>query len=184
MVSISIVMFNMIFRLWFPKLSRDCIVLFHDTNEHGLGYGVARFFGELAASYRSFEFLHGHGLGVLALGKELPIQLVRLFEADKETIENIRIAYTRLGEGVSCHLNRRYDEEAVANLKVDRARLENALTVAEAEKKRGIVQNSDAQHEIVDLRTQRSRLQCSVSALATDLDETGIANKQLAIEAQ
>jgi len=55
------------FESWRPKLSQDAIVLFHDTNEFQPGFAVFRFFAELAQTCPHFEFLHSHGLGVIAL---------------------------------------------------------------------------------------------------------------------
>lgn len=57
------------FESWRPKLSPDAIVLFHDTHEFQPGFEVFRFFAELAQTYPHFEFLHSHGLGVIAVSR-------------------------------------------------------------------------------------------------------------------
>lgn len=57
---------------WAPKLSPRAVVLFHDTNVRRDDFGVYRLFAELAATRPHFEFLHGHGLGLIAHGAQVP----------------------------------------------------------------------------------------------------------------
>ena len=66
------------FEGWLPKLSSRAVVLFHDTNVLKRGFGVVRLWEELARRFPSFAFLHGHGLGVLAVGADVPPAIGRL----------------------------------------------------------------------------------------------------------
>lgn len=66
------------FLSWLPKLSDRAVVLFHDTNERREGFGVWRFWAEIQKKYPSFEFLHSHGLGVLAVGQSVPFVIAEL----------------------------------------------------------------------------------------------------------
>ena len=88
------------FETWKPKLTRDAIVLFHDTNVRERDFGVWQLFGELKSKYTTFEFLHGHGLGILAIG-EIPPPLGDLFSADIYTADDIRSIYSQLGANLS-----------------------------------------------------------------------------------
>ena len=66
------------FETWRPKLSERAVVLFHDTNVRRDDFDVWRFFGELKKELPSFEFLHCHGLGLVAVGAEAPAAITEL----------------------------------------------------------------------------------------------------------
>jgi Methyltransferase domain/Glycosyl transferase family 2 len=85
------------FALWRPKLTEDAVVLFHDTNVREREFGVWKFFEELAAHHPSFQFFHGHGLGILIPGDRVPVPLAPLLEASRESAHQIRAAYAALG---------------------------------------------------------------------------------------
>ena len=58
------------FETWLPKLTKQAVVLFHDINVYERDFGVQEFWREVSEDYPSFAFEHGHGLGVLAVGKD------------------------------------------------------------------------------------------------------------------
>jgi hypothetical protein len=85
------------FASWLPKLSNRAVVLFHDINVRERGFGVWQFWADLQARYRSFEFAHGHGLGVLQVGRALAEPLRPLFEGTPEDKAAIAQIYAQLG---------------------------------------------------------------------------------------
>ena len=87
------------FESWLPKLSDQAVVLLHDTNERRDDFGVWRVFEELRERYPAFEFLHGHGLGVLAVGAAAPRAILDLCAlSDPASVASVRGRFTSLGE--------------------------------------------------------------------------------------
>jgi Methyltransferase domain len=87
------------FESWRPKLSERGIVMFHDTNERSGDFGVWRLFNELREQFPSFEFLHGHGLGVLAVGNNMDPTISALCElSDPLSVARVRARFAVTGE--------------------------------------------------------------------------------------
>jgi hypothetical protein len=87
-----------------PKINENRgVVLFHDVNEYQEGFGVSRFWMEIKKDYQHFEFLHGHGLGVLFIGKDFHHDIESLINTMKdETNQNfVQNYFQLLGQRVS-----------------------------------------------------------------------------------
>jgi len=111
------------FETWLPKMSDSSIVLFHDTAEKERGFGVYRLWEELSALYPSFSFEHGHGLGVLATGKNVSPELLPLFQNTETTLSEIRTIYHRLGMTFTAMLNAEDERLKAEELQAARARI-------------------------------------------------------------
>ena len=96
------------FAVWLPKLSGRGIVVFHDVNERKRDFDVWRLWSQLREKYPHFEFPHGHGLGIIAVGGEIGPRLRALFDADADQALSLQIrqAYARLGSGVTERIER------------------------------------------------------------------------------
>lgn len=88
------------YETWKPKVSERGIVIFHDTNVREADFGVWKFWDEVKRNHPHFEFLHNHGLGVLAVGKDAPDNLQYLFAANAEQTALVRDFFFALGERI------------------------------------------------------------------------------------
>jgi hypothetical protein len=88
------------FDTWLPKISDRGVVLFHDTAERKEDFGVWKLWQEVSPRYPSFEFVHGHGLGVLGVGSSLPQPMQQFFAAARANPQRIRDIFWALGTRV------------------------------------------------------------------------------------
>ena len=89
------------YETWLPKLSPNAVVLLHDTNVREGDFAVHRMWRKCEPDRAHFEFLHGHGLGVLPTGVVYAEPLKFLFDAttDEALTADIRAIFSHLGAG-------------------------------------------------------------------------------------
>lgn len=104
------------FESWRPKLSPRAVVLFHDTNVRERGFGVWRFWEEECRLHPSFEFAHGHGLGVLAVGPDVPEEILHLCGLIGDERLAVAQFYEALGERAA-QAGKLRGQETIASLR-------------------------------------------------------------------
>ncbi len=176
------------FEEWFPKLSSRAIVLFHDINVRRSDFGVWRLWGELRSRFPSFEFVHGHGLGVLAIGSDIPDPVAGLCElADPRAVAMVRGRFSRIGERWHIDTSQRLLAQKFGyylSLE-ERLREEQARHESDAEQMRREVAQYKAEVERLGVELLRhhneaerrcdevAHLNCSIRELRAELLERG-----------
>jgi len=106
------------FDLWLPKMSDRGVVVFHDIAERTGDFGVWKLWSELEARYpNTFSVAHNHGLGVVAVGANLPEQAQALFALKGPERAAVRTLLGELGRRIS-------EREEVRALRGEKAALE------------------------------------------------------------
>lgn len=191
------------FESWMPKLSDRAIVIFHDTEVRENDFGVWKLWQELECKYPSFNFHHGHGLGVIAYGKNVDPALAAFCAAslDESTANIIRQVYRGLGVslGVQREVQEKSEELEAANSIILKQKqdLEAANSIAlnqnlELEAANSIVlqQKQDMESRNITILTQGQDLEdlkghiAHLSHISVRLEEESRRKQELVSEIQ
>jgi len=164
------------FRTWLPKLSKHSVVLLHDINVFERDFGVHKLWREVSSKFPNFQFLHGHGLGVLATGGEIPLQVKELFGAsdNRHLTDRIRESYHTLGLSISraFEISLRLDTE-LTDTKLLRYIVSPEANNLESIKNRTLEMErlaNELSEENTKLQTECDSLLSKIAALSNEID--------------
>lgn len=148
------------FEQWLPKLSDRAVVLAFGTHHMDPRPAESGVWDALSGRYPAFEFMHGNGLGVFAVGAEVPsgIQLLIDVGQDPHRSKLLRNYYARLGrltqlEGQVVELTR-------ASVRATELELDRADQLRERISEREIHRQTEAQL-VRDLKKERAKLRAT-----------------------
>ena len=89
------------FETWLPKLSSRGVVMLHDVAERGRDFGVWKFWEEISNRYPSFAFSHGHGLGIVGVGRSVPDSVRAFLDMPEHEAAEVRRFFQQQGRRVA-----------------------------------------------------------------------------------
>lgn len=159
------------FESWLLKISPRGVVLFHDINVLERDFGVKKFWEEVKFGYPHFEFLHGHGLGVLAVGKEQPKAFQDLLEVSGEEVANIRNFFFQLGHKLTLQVMQLRLIQQLVEKEQSIGRLQGQLTQLQIKQGQLTQQLAEKDQAIWQLQGQLVQLQAEQEQLRQQIAE-------------
>jgi hypothetical protein len=159
------------FDQWYPKLSSRAVVLLHDINVREREFGVFRLWKELQDRWPSFDFIHGHGLGILGVGADLPDPLYRLFQTkgDSRVTAANRSVYASLGAGVRLRMDK---EQQLVHFQSELSQRSEQIVDLEHELASRKERNSDLERELASREQHNSALERALELQTAEFQAT------------
>ncbi|OOV95328.1 hypothetical protein MF4836_15285 [Pseudomonas sp. MF4836] len=143
------------FETWLPKMSERGVILFHDTVVRDRNFGVWKLWADISSQYNSFEFHHGHGLGILCVGKAVPQTFLDLLGQLQALPDNARSYFHAQGQQLS---------------------LQNYMRVLNQKNEASMQQSADQMDQAAGLLQDMDR---QITQLKSELRESQALNAQL-----
>ncbi len=174
------------FESWLPKLSSRAIVLFHDTNVRERGFGVFQLIESLREDYPVFEFVHGHGLGVVAIGALQSEPIQRLLKADSNEHErrDIRDIFGRLGRACADTMQNMTLREQEAHLRQKTGELQKKIDELSASREKVASELTVRTHERDVFSQEIQKTQEESTRLNRQLEMTVTQTREAYVEAK
>lgn len=125
------------FENWKNLMSEKGIILFHDIAVKERGFGVWKLWREVSEAYPSFAFYHEYGLGVLAVGTDLPPTIKRLCSMTETENRIVRNQLSTRGEKVRQHY--------IMNHELQQIRAHNDFLAAQIREQDAKIHEQDAE---------------------------------------
>ena len=159
---------------WLPKVSDSGVVLLHDINARERDFGVWKLWADLRKNYPSFEFFHGHGLGLVAVGKERSPELQSLLDLAPEDQNHVREFFWLLGSRLETQrevetLGKKLDlkDEQYGEAAASHSKLQDQLD----DYKSAVKQTADDFHRAEKELAQQSQTILDLSAQVEEKDQ-------------
>ncbi|MBA8882129.1 glycosyltransferase [Phyllobacterium myrsinacearum] len=171
------------FLTWLPLLSDRAVVIFHDTNVREREFGVWKLWDELSAKYPSFAFYHGHGLGVLGVGSNLPASVQTLFNSKEDKAVEIRNFFALSGrllqQNLDCSNALQFQNNRVAELEAAKQGLDDKLLVTN----QALVEQVEQHKDLLVAEQQVTRtLQLQISELNAEKKSLEATSQELEVK--